>query len=269
MCPTAQSGGRNRTRTIAPTRPRSSTSRTAPARARHGSAFRRHPASPLSVMADGIAARTGNCVNIQNNSCSRTECINPSRYPDDTRSGLGARRRVTLEWSTCSSSRTARSRESTHRTGCRSRSSRVLCHGLGRKRVERRPVPGRRPGGAGRDRRLLHRLRRAGRAGRRDVGLSPGRPHTVPRGARALGSRSRDDHARADRLVRRLVDEHERARLAVDGVGVDEQRAREAEPDACEVVERETVGRPVVQRPRRRAPRRPRRGSPATTASCA
>ena len=42
------------------------------------------PAAPgfsASVIADGIAARTGNCDNIQNNSCSRTSCNFPSRYP--------------------------------------------------------------------------------------------------------------------------------------------------------------------------------------------
>jgi hypothetical protein len=42
------------------------------------------PAAPgfsSSVIADGIAARTGNCVQIQNNSCAKTQCINPSKYP--------------------------------------------------------------------------------------------------------------------------------------------------------------------------------------------
>lgn len=52
--------------------------------ARLSEAWKCVPAAPgftAGVMADGIAARTGNCVSIQNNSCSRTECINPSRYP--------------------------------------------------------------------------------------------------------------------------------------------------------------------------------------------
>ena len=44
------------------------------------------PAAPgfsASVIADGIAARTGNCDQIQSNSCSRTACNFPSRYPAD------------------------------------------------------------------------------------------------------------------------------------------------------------------------------------------
>jgi hypothetical protein len=43
------------------------------------------PAAPgfsASVIADGIAARTGNCVRMQDNSCSSTRCNYPSRYPD-------------------------------------------------------------------------------------------------------------------------------------------------------------------------------------------
>ena len=41
------------------------------------------PAAPgfsASVIADGAAARTGNCTNIQNNSCSQTSCIHPNEY---------------------------------------------------------------------------------------------------------------------------------------------------------------------------------------------
>jgi Putative Flp pilus-assembly TadE/G-like len=39
------------------------------------------PGFTAGVMADGIAARTGNCDNIQNNACSRTSCNYPSHYP--------------------------------------------------------------------------------------------------------------------------------------------------------------------------------------------
>ena len=39
------------------------------------------PGFSSSVIADGIAARTGNCDQIQNNSCSQTSCNYPSRYP--------------------------------------------------------------------------------------------------------------------------------------------------------------------------------------------
>ena len=45
------------------------------------------------------------------------------------------------------------------------------------------------------------------------------------------------DHARADRVVRPLVDEDERAGDAVDGVGLDGQRPRDAQADAPDVVE--------------------------------
>ena len=43
------------------------------------------PAAPgfsPGVIADGIAARTGNCTGIQSNTCNRTACLNPSNYPD-------------------------------------------------------------------------------------------------------------------------------------------------------------------------------------------
>ena len=43
------------------------------------------PAAPgfsPNVIADGIAARTGNCDGIQSNSCNRTSCNYPSNYPD-------------------------------------------------------------------------------------------------------------------------------------------------------------------------------------------
>ena len=49
-----------------------------------GGAWKCVPAAPgfsASVIADGIAARTGNCVSIQNNSCSNTSCLHPSLYP--------------------------------------------------------------------------------------------------------------------------------------------------------------------------------------------
>ena len=83
------------------------------------------------------------------------------------------------------------------------------------------------------------------------------------------------DHAGADGLVRRLVDEDERAGCAIVGVGVDEQWAGEAEPDPREVVQCKTVGGDLLERPdvehggdlvedRTRPPRRVLDGEPRT-----
>jgi hypothetical protein len=38
------------------------------------------PGFSPNVMADGIAARTGNCTNINNNSCVKTQCLVPNDY---------------------------------------------------------------------------------------------------------------------------------------------------------------------------------------------
>lgn len=38
------------------------------------------PGLRASQVADGIAARTGNCTNIQSKSCSKTKCLNPNNY---------------------------------------------------------------------------------------------------------------------------------------------------------------------------------------------
>lgn len=40
------------------------------------------PGFSASVIADGIAARTGNCTGIQNNSCSQTQCLHPNEYQE-------------------------------------------------------------------------------------------------------------------------------------------------------------------------------------------
>ena len=52
-----------------------------------------------------------------------------------------------------------------------------------------------------------------------------------------------EDHPGADGVVRRLVDEDERAGLAVLGVRVDGERLGEAQPDDADVVQREPLRR--------------------------
>ena len=146
------------------------------------------PAAPgfsSSVIADGIAARTGNCDNIQNNSCSRTACNFPSRYPatpDPTGPPTGRPEgRQPFR-------RSLRRIQGHQRAGWAAdhQVSALLRHRLGRARVERRPLHGRRPGAAGGDRRVLHCVRRARRTSRRDALLRPRRPDPMPGGSRAL-----------------------------------------------------------------------------------
>src|SRR3954453_6739552 len=59
---------------------------------------------------------------------------------------------------------------------------------------------------------------------------------------RCGGCVSGRDHTGADGVVRSLVDEDERARYAVGGVGLDRQRAGDAEAHAADVVERKPGG---------------------------
>ena len=72
----------------------------------------------------------------------------------------------------------------------------------------------------------------------------------VPVGMRALRHGwAAIHHARADRLVRRFVDQDERARAPVASVLVDDERLRQPEPNDAEVVELHLAGaRSVLER---------------------
>ena len=125
------------------------------------------------------------------------------------------------------------------RLGARAAAARrVLVRGDGRGHAPRLadPAPHRVRQDARRRPRLGDALRSGQRRGDRRHARARGRDRP-PRDD--LGG----DHARADGVVRPLVDEDERAGDAVGGVGLDRQRARDAQAHVADVVEREAVGR--------------------------